>query len=374
MYDLKVKDIHCHIMEPSSLLPEQDFIAPNVENSLNILKIKKSCGFEALNIPAISLYEEPDLVCNPLALYAKYLAQKENETVFAFAGIRRYREREKNADMLEQAHELLACGFDGFKMICKPNARREMLFGMDDPVFYEFFEEAEKNQWPILYHIGDPDTFWNKDEAPDWALANGWYYGDDPRIPSYEELYEEIEDILNRYPKLKVTFAHFFFLSPNLERAQQFFDKYPNVRFDVTPGSEMYFEFSKNPEKTREFFVKNKGRILFGTDTVSALDKNLEAEIWAAQEKVQGMRTFFETDQEFVFAGLSVKGIHLDEDTCRELYSEAFDRFLGKSNPKKVSLENTQKLLEQYLKILESGKEDRTAEMAVLKQIREVLR
>ena len=47
---------------------------------------------------------------------------------------------------------------------------------------------------------------------------------------------------------------------------QAMFDRYPNMRVDITPGREMYDDFSVNPERTREFFEKNQGRIMLGTD------------------------------------------------------------------------------------------------------------
>lgn len=46
--------------------------------------------------------------------------------------------------MLEQAKRLMAAGFDGFKMICKPNARRKFKLSIDDEIFDPFYEEAEK--------------------------------------------------------------------------------------------------------------------------------------------------------------------------------------------------------------------------------------
>lgn len=370
MYKLGLCDIHCHIMEPSSLIPERDFVMPTLENAKNILRLKKELNLDLLNIPAITLYKEEDLVCNPLALYAKFLAQKEQEKVFALAGVKRYREYGKNTDMLLQAKQLMACGFDGFKMICKPNARRELLFAMNDPIFDEFYEMAEREQWPILFHVGDPETFWKKEEVPEWAIESGWFYGEDERIPSYEGLYEEIEDVLKKFPMLNMTFAHFFFLSGNLEKAQQILDKYPNVKFDVTPGSEMYENFSRNRDAARTFFIRNKGRVMFGTDTVSTLDCLVGKEISAAKTKVNGMRRFFETDDEFVFEHIPVKGLKLDMDTCKALYSGTAEMFLGKKDPKMVSLPETEKLIDSYLAMLDGEKDTWKRTGNLLEQIK----
>lgn len=170
-----IKDLHCHIMEPYALCPIRDFRQPCAQNADQITRILQTCGLEALSIPAITLYEEPDFACNALSLYAKLLLP---ERIYALAGLRRYPNREDNRNMLEQAKKLMAAGFDGFKMICKPNVRRKFKLSIDDEIFDPFYEEAEKEQWPILFHVGDPASFWDREKVPGWARENDWYYGD----------------------------------------------------------------------------------------------------------------------------------------------------------------------------------------------------
>ena len=63
--------------------------------------------------------------------------------------------------------------------------------------------------------------------------------------------FDEALGVVRDNPKLKVTFAHFFFMSDNLQRLGDIFDRYPNVNVDITPGVEMYEDFSSHPEKTR---------------------------------------------------------------------------------------------------------------------------
>jgi len=183
-----MKDIHYHIMEPFALVAPDRFDMPTLENAHCLAESLDRFGLETANIPAISLYEPEDFVCNPLALYAKTLAPGR---IYALAGLR-YTLNDKPEELLEQAKQLMAAGFDGFKMICKPNARRVMKTRMDDPQFDLFFAEAERQQWPILYHVGDPAEFWDPEKAPDWCRANGWYYGDEPHLPAYEGKRENI--------------------------------------------------------------------------------------------------------------------------------------------------------------------------------------
>lgn len=360
MYNLEIKDIHCHLMEPHSLVLEKDFVSPSIENAEGILDIQKMCNLSALNIPSISLYDEQDLVCNPLSLYTKYLAQSKGKNIFALAGIRRYLEKKDNIDMVKQAKKLLACGFDGFKMICKPNVRKKLIFGIDDSIFDSFYYEAEKQQWPILFHVGDPREFWNMEKIPNWALENNWYYGNDERIPSYEKLYEEVKLVLDRHPNLNITFAHFLFLSDNLEELSRWMKCYPGMKLDVTPGTEMYRNFSKNPMETKKFFETFQGRIIFGTDTVSSPKIMNDKTIEDAKRKICEMRYFFESKEVGELLGVPVKGIGLSRNACKMLYSEAFDIFLGRKEAKKVNVQEAICLTKEYLGFLEKEKGEQT--------------
>jgi len=331
-----MKDIHFHIMEPHSLVPEQDYQIPTLENAHFLVKCVEETGLKQACIPAISLYDPADFPCNPLALYAKTLAP---EKIYALAGLRYSVRREENTELLQQAEKLLEAGFDGFKMICKPNARRAMKFGLDDPIFDAFFDAAEKNQWPILYHVGDPATFWDPQITPEWAKQAGWYYGDDEDIPSYEGLYQEVERMMERHPKLKVTFAHFFFLSWNFERLQTMFDRYPNMRVDVTPGREMYEDFAADPDRMREFFTKNQGRIMVGSDNRGVNGELCQAGHGQVARKLKAIRGFFETDGLVEMLGLKLYGAALEGGTMHALLEGSFDDFLAAERPRTVNPE-----------------------------------
>lgn len=329
----RMKDLHCHIMEPYSLCPIEDFVQPQLENAEQIGRILQECGLEALAIPAISLYEEPDFACNALSLYAKLLYPQK---VYALAGIRRYAVREENQDMLSRARKLIEAGFDGFKMICKPNARRVLQFEICDEIFDEFYEAAQEEQWPILFHVGDPPAFWNQEKVPRWALENGWYYGGEEGLPSYEDLYRETETVLERFPKLRITFAHFFFCSHRLDYAGRLLDTYPNICFDITPGSEMYLDFADRPEEAGAFFEKYRDRILFGTDNVAVAGEKAADNLEESRAKLAWMTRFLETKEEQVIEGMTVRGLGLSEDVLEHIYEKNFDAFFHNRLPAEV--------------------------------------
>lgn len=334
-----VKDVHNHIMEVAGLGPDDSFEVPGMENAENMFRFIDELGWDAVNIPAITLDDARNIPCNYLSLYAKVLGQREGKDIYALAGLQRSPKAEDNKSMAEDARYWISLGFDGFKMICKPNVRRTLKFGFSDPVFEDFYAEAERNSWPILFHIGDPIEFWDRKLIPDWAMASGWYYGDDKDIPSMTELYTEMENVLSKFPKLNVTFAHFLFLSFNIPYAQRLFDAYPNIKLDVTPGSEMYLGFTKNYEVAKAFFENNAGRILFGTDNTSVGNKGIERSLSESREKVETMFRFFECDDEFDGFGLKLKGLKLSKHALEELYHGSFEKFFGYRRPSFVDSE-----------------------------------
>lgn len=363
-YSLTHTDIHLHIMEPHSLVPEPDFQPPTLENAHTVVAILEQCGLQQACIPAITLYEQEDLPCNPLALYAKTL---QPQRIFALAGLRRSCVREENAGMAQQAKELLEAGFDGFKMICKPNALRRFAVPIDDSIFDDFYRFAEAQQVPILFHVGDPESFWDADKVPDWAVQCGWYYGGEG-LPTMPELYGQVEHVLRQFPLLRITFAHFYFTSANLAYAQELLEQFPNVRFDITPGSEMYLDFSQNHQQAVAFFKRWAGRILFGTDNVGVNGAAVAQQLAQSLEKVHFLRRFFEEDCVFPYYGAEVRGLGLDAASLEALYSGSFRQFLGTDCPAAVDTARAAALCAQYRHGLEADSPTAT----LLKQLEEV--
>ena len=164
-----------------------------------------------------------------------------------------------------QVDDLLAAGCDGIKLIeSKPDSRRKLPQPMDGEYYREFFARAEARGAPLLWHVGDPEEFWDASRAPSWAVRHGWTYG--PGDIPLEDLYAEVEHVLDRHPALRVVFAHFYFLSADLPRARRFLQAHPNVMLDLAPGIEFLHNLSRDRAGAREFFIAHQDRIVFGTD------------------------------------------------------------------------------------------------------------
>ena len=214
----------------------------------------------------VLLPDRETLSCVPQALVLK---DRFPGRFYLFAGfdVSAYRCPDSLGEQMKQHMEAMRrCGCDGLKIIeGKPQFHR--MFPVPDwdaPVWEPFWAYAEETALPVLWHVNDPEAFWDADSAPDFAREKGWVY--DESDINNEVQYLQVLQVLTRHPQLKIVFAHFFFLSAQLSRLAAILDAFPNVMIDLTPGIEMYQNFSAAPEKARRFFRKYSRRILYGTD------------------------------------------------------------------------------------------------------------
>lgn len=245
-------------------------------------------------------------------------------------------------------------GCDGLKIIeGKPSMRKFMgaVPGFDEPCWEPLWEYLEKTQFPVLWHLNDPETCWEPEKAPRHIRMAGELY--DETYVNNEEQYRQMKAILQRHPKIKFIFAHMYFMSAQLPRLSALLDTYPNMMVDITPGLEIYVNLSENIEQARCFFEKYQERILYGTDIGArcVLAENAEPlneeECVARMDLIDGLfqsetnrimredgRYLINTD-DFIQRGFS-----LNEDALNKIYWKNFQNYVGatpaKINPKLV--------------------------------------
>lgn len=250
------------------------------------------------------------------------------------------------------------CGCDGLKIIeGKPTMRKIMgaIPGFDAPCWEPLWQYLEETQFPVLWHLNDPESCWGPEEKAPRHIRLGKELYDDTFVNN-EEQYRQMEAILERHPKIKFIFAHLYFMSAQLPRLAAILDKYPNVMVDITPGLEIYVNLSKNTEEAKAFFEKYQDRIMYGTDigarcvlAENAEDALNEDECVARMDLIDGMfdekthrimredgRYLINTD-DFV-----QKGFTLSEEAINKIYWKNFERYVGE-NPAKVNPKRIQK-------------------------------
>ena len=225
----------------------------------------------------------------------------------------------------KQTEELLRLGCDGMKFIhMKPDMRKLLGKGINHPDYDRAFSLMEERGTPVHIHSGDPETFWDLSKMTPYEIARGWYYGDGSFL-SREAIYEEDFEMLAKHPKLNVIFAHFFFLSNFPEEAERILDKYPNVRFDLTPGWEMYIGFSKDIDRWQKLFENYSDRILFGTDSNNNKEDNTELHK-LVYDALTHDKSIFNMP---CFGGKEMRGLDLTPETVEKICYQNYIDFVG---------------------------------------------
>ena len=244
--------------------------------------------------------------------------------------------------MARYAARMRRIGCDGVKLIeGRPLMRRILPFPDFDTAPWEpFWAYAEETGLPILMHLNDPQEYWDASQVSDYHKARGDGYG--PEDVHYEAQYAQLERVLTKHPKLKICFAHFFFMSGDLERLGSWFDRFPNMTVDLTPGSEMYRILSEDHAGASAFFEKYADRILYGTDTAARTimaghmepfdeEENLRRPELVMKLLTPGLDEIHEPDGKYLIdvPPFRIRGLELSEATREKILAGNFLRFIG---------------------------------------------
>jgi predicted TIM-barrel fold metal-dependent hydrolase len=245
-------------------------------------------------------------------------------------------------DAVAQYRELMEIGFDGIKMLeGKPNEHKRVGGNLNHPSLNALYAEMERDGTHLLMHVNDPDEFWDLKRAPQWAIDKGWTYTDGT-FASYEEIQRQTIKILEDYPRLSLTLAHFFFCSKTPELLEKLFALYPNLCVDLTPGGEMYVEFERNYGYYKDFFEKYHQRLIFGTDRSRGCDEKF------ADWLYNMVTTFVGTDKSVTsFDGKELKGLGLSSEKSDNILFANFEKRVGVS-PKPMNKEKFKAYIEKY--------------------------
>ncbi|MER2182181.1 MAG: hypothetical protein ABTA22_01515, partial [Clostridia bacterium] len=136
-----------------------------------LLRMADGYGYERLNV--LSIPCDGLLLNNLECLLLKKLAP---DRAYVYGGITYIPGAEPGPKELEKELELLTeAGCDGWKLLeSKPSVYRVLRMPLDGPVYERAFAFAEEAGLPLIWHSGDPSTFWDASRAPAFAAENGW--------------------------------------------------------------------------------------------------------------------------------------------------------------------------------------------------------
>ena len=370
--DFKICDTHIHIVYPEKI--------DSTENILS--EIMDYFAYSRIAIQCLTTgsgHRDYDYANNLKALYLKDKFNKKSpDSVFVYGNpIHYYDERDTADSYLNQVETLYEMGCDGIKLLDgKPSLRKKLGRKLSDPVYDKMYAFLEENKIPVKMHVADPPKYWGpKEKQTEYALMRGWWCGDGT-YPSFQDLHDEVYEILEKFPKLHFCAAHCFYMGHDIKQMKMFFEKWENTSFDVTPGQFNLLEFSKKPEQWKEFFRKYSHRIFFGTDTYNQYaegdDISKYDKYWSAPTVV---RKFFEKTPEDAFEASigHLVPINLEDDILKDIYFGSHQKLHPTAKPlnKELIVSESKKLSEAILnKSVPYGEEnDYTLEADNLYQI-----
>ena len=327
---MPVIDGHLHMLRPD----EMELIVQSVENIMEYYQ------YSRVNLCALvqESKEKVDPFNNARCFYIKdRMNTPENPNrVYVFGNIWHWcDERDTAEGYLKQVQDLMAMGADGIKLLDgKPDHRKMTGRPIDDPIFDLMYAYLEENQIPIISHIGDPAKDWDINLVGEYNLKHGRYY--DETFPSLQQLRDETEGLLKKFPKLKLILAHFFFWGEEPQKVKARLDRYENVMMDTTPGGEMFVGFTNHPQESRALFEAYADRIVYGADTYNYYFENLEdyEEFVLCGYRINQCRRMLEKSEPFedkIFGKL--QPMHLPQEVLEKIYYKNFLRVVGDPRP-----------------------------------------
>ena len=145
-----------------------------------------------------------------------------------------------------------------------PPAVGERGWRLDSPMFRPLLREVRDRGMAVMTHIGDPEL---------------WYrskYTDAARYGSRDDHYRMWENVLGEYPGVPWIGAHLGGNPEDFSRLQGLLDRHPNLVFDCSATKWLQREVSARRDEAREFFIRNRMRILFGSDQVSNNERGFD--------------------------------------------------------------------------------------------------
>jgi predicted TIM-barrel fold metal-dependent hydrolase len=235
---------------------------------------------------------------------------------------------------------LIDLGYDGVGEMGSKPVTRDKHTPLDSTYYEGLWESCESEKFPVLCHVGDVEDFWHQELTPEWAKVRGWGYWKDD-YPAMEELWTEIENVLTRHPKLRIVLCHFLFMSPHMERLEEFLHRHRNAHVDLTPGIELLYNISRRREDWRRFFIEHDDRILLGTDIGMSTKKSQHlARVWLLRKFIETGEEYYtpeEADDALTRYEEPFIGLSLPRSSVEKIYSGNFMRLWG-NKPQPVNV------------------------------------
>ncbi len=325
---LKVKktDVHAHIFRSDSAIYEQ--------------ALKDNVALITINV------ESPD---SPPIDSQQYFALRQQQlsngnvhwmATFGSANINEPGWAEKELSRLKNSFDSGALGIKVWKNIGMTVKNKDGKFIMvNDAVFDPIFDYLEKNNIPVLGHLGEPKNCWlpleqmtTKNDRNYFREHPQYHLFLHPDYPSYDSIISARDRLLDKHPKLKFIGAHLGSLEWSVDEMAKRLDKYPNMSLELAARmGQVQYQTLTEYKKVRDFFIKYQDRIMYGTDlgvvesdnadTIKAEAHHVWLRDWNYLTSADSLQT--------PFLDKKIKGLQLPKETIDRIYYKNVEKFFG---------------------------------------------
>lgn len=325
---LKVKktDVHAHIFRSDSAIYEQ--------------ALKDNVALITINV------ESPD---SPPIDSQQYFALRQQQlsngnvhwmATFGSANINEPGWAEKELSRLKNSFDSGALGIKVWKNIGMTVKNKDGKFIMvNDAVFDPIFDYLEKNNIPVLGHLGEPKNCWlpleqmtTKNDRNYFSEHPQYHLFLHPDYPSYDSIISARDRLLDKHPKLKFIGAHLGSLEWSVDEMAKRLDKYPNMSLELAARmGQVQYQTLTEYKKVRDFFIKYQDRIMYGTDlgvvesdnadTIKAEAHHVWLRDWNYLTSADSLQT--------PFLDKKIKGLQLPKETIDRIYYKNVEKFFG---------------------------------------------
>ena len=170
-------------------------------------------------------------------------------------------------------------GYVCFKMKIVPGDRVPPRVWMDDASLAPIFERALQRGLSMQVHLAQPDRWWTSHFKAE-------------EVRPKRDYFTQLENILTRYPELRVVGCHMGCRPEDLDALEALFRRFPNYSIETSACKWVIREISAQREKARRFFIAWADRIMLGSDLV--VQRNIHRTYYTSRFHVQ--RQMWETD------------------------------------------------------------------------------
>ncbi|CAN5336623.1 hypothetical protein BH23BAC3_BH23BAC3_02870 [soil metagenome] len=202
---------------------------------------------------------------------------------------------------------------------------------IDNPQFERVIDFIEENNKPLLGHIGEPHSCWQPLEEIPVKFIRDYYEGHPqyhmylhPENPSYDEIIESRNALLDKNPRLSFIGAHLGSMESSIEMMSEHLDIYPNMVYDMAHRvTLLQYLTQQDREAVREFFIKYQNRFVYSTDIQHHVHSEPEAIRDLAKHTWLQDWEYFVTDNEMVNTEVnetSFRGLKLPKEVVDKIY------------------------------------------------------